>query len=102
MFMFMYCGCDQAGQLGERGSLGREGWGEVTKVVAPACVNEGPVVLAPMASFELCTDHMSGFMGPGNPSSFYNYFVKSSLLASRWLVGGRMRQPRMTANHYRM
>jgi hypothetical protein len=26
--MFMYCGCDQAGELGEMGSLGREGWGE--------------------------------------------------------------------------
>jgi hypothetical protein len=26
--MFLYCGCDQAGQLGERGSLQREGWGE--------------------------------------------------------------------------
>jgi hypothetical protein len=27
--MCMYYGCDQAGQLGERGSLGREGRGEV-------------------------------------------------------------------------
>jgi hypothetical protein len=26
--MFMYCECDQVGQLGERGSLRREGWGE--------------------------------------------------------------------------
>jgi hypothetical protein len=26
--MFLYCGCDQAQQLGERGSLGREGRGE--------------------------------------------------------------------------
>jgi hypothetical protein len=26
--MLMYCGCDQVGQLGERDSLGREGWGE--------------------------------------------------------------------------
>jgi hypothetical protein len=26
--MLMYCGCDRAGQLGERGSLRREGWGE--------------------------------------------------------------------------
>jgi hypothetical protein len=26
--MFMYCGCDRAGQIGESGSLGREGWGE--------------------------------------------------------------------------
>jgi hypothetical protein len=27
-------------------------------------------VLAPMASLELCTDRMSGFMGPDKPSSF--------------------------------
>jgi hypothetical protein len=26
--MFLYCGCDRVGQFGERGSLGREGWGE--------------------------------------------------------------------------
>jgi hypothetical protein len=26
--MFMYYGCDWVGQLGERGSHGREGWGE--------------------------------------------------------------------------
>jgi hypothetical protein len=26
--MFMYCGCDRVGQLGESGSLGREGSGE--------------------------------------------------------------------------
>jgi hypothetical protein len=26
--MFLYCGCDRAGQLGERGSLEREGRGE--------------------------------------------------------------------------
>jgi hypothetical protein len=28
MFMFMYCGCNQVGQLGESGSLGRERRGE--------------------------------------------------------------------------
>jgi hypothetical protein len=28
MFMFIYYGCDWVGQLGERGSLRREGWGE--------------------------------------------------------------------------
>jgi hypothetical protein len=28
MFIFMYCGCDRAGQLGEMGSLEREVWGE--------------------------------------------------------------------------
>jgi hypothetical protein len=26
--MFLYCGSDWAGQIGERGSLGREGRGE--------------------------------------------------------------------------
>jgi hypothetical protein len=26
--MFLYCGPDRAGQLGERGSLRREGWEE--------------------------------------------------------------------------
>jgi hypothetical protein len=26
------------------------------------------VVLAPMTSLELCTDHMLGVMGPGKPS----------------------------------
>jgi hypothetical protein len=26
--MLVYYGCDRAGQLRERGSLGREGWGE--------------------------------------------------------------------------
>jgi hypothetical protein len=27
-----------------------------------------------MASLELCTDRMSGFMGPDKPSSFCNYY----------------------------
>jgi hypothetical protein len=26
--MFLHCGCDRAGHLGERGSLRREVWGE--------------------------------------------------------------------------
>jgi hypothetical protein len=39
-------------------------------------------VLAPMASFELCTDRMPGFMGPDKPSSFCNYFVEPLLPAS--------------------
>jgi hypothetical protein len=37
-------------------------------------------VLALMASLELCTYHMSGFMGPDKPSSFCNYYVKPHLL----------------------
>jgi hypothetical protein len=28
MFIFLYCGCDWAGQLSERDSLRREWWGE--------------------------------------------------------------------------
>jgi hypothetical protein len=39
-------------------------------------------ILAPMASLELCTDRMSGFMGPDKPSSFCNYYVKPHLPAS--------------------
>jgi hypothetical protein len=39
-------------------------------------------ILALMASFELCTDRMSSFVGPGKPSSFCNYFVKPHLHAS--------------------
>jgi hypothetical protein len=40
------------------------------------------IVLAPMASLELCTDRMLGFMGPDKPSSFCNYYVKSHHPAS--------------------
>jgi hypothetical protein len=36
-------------------------------------------VLAPMASLELCTDRMSGFMEPDRPSSFCNYYVEPHL-----------------------
>jgi hypothetical protein len=36
-------------------------------------------VLALMARFELCTNHMSGFMGLDKPSSFYNYYVEPHL-----------------------
>jgi hypothetical protein len=39
-------------------------------------------VLAPMAHLELCTDRMSGFMGPDKPSSFCNYYVKPHLPTS--------------------
>jgi hypothetical protein len=40
------------------------------------------IVLAPMASLELYTDRMSGFMGPDKPSSFCNYYVELHLPAS--------------------
>jgi hypothetical protein len=38
-------------------------------------------VLAPMASLELCTECMSGFMGSDKPSSFCNYYVEPQLPA---------------------
>jgi hypothetical protein len=40
------------------------------------------VVLALMASLELYTDRISGFMGPDKPSSFCNYYVKPHIPAS--------------------
>jgi hypothetical protein len=51
------------------------------------------VVLALMASLELCTDYMSCFMRPDKPSSFYNYFVEPHVPASycAFTFGGRMR-----------
>jgi hypothetical protein len=39
-------------------------------------------VLIPMASLELCTDSMSGFMGPDKLSSFCNYYIESHHPAS--------------------
>jgi hypothetical protein len=51
------------------------------------------VALALMARLELCTDRMSGFMGPDKPSSFCNYYVKPHLPAScgAFTFGGRMK-----------
>jgi hypothetical protein len=40
------------------------------------------VVLAPMVSLELCTDCISGFMGPDKLSRFCNYYVELHLPAS--------------------
>jgi hypothetical protein len=50
-------------------------------------------VLALMTSLELCTDRMSGFIGPDKPSSFYNYYIKSHLpaLCSAFTFEGRIR-----------
>jgi hypothetical protein len=50
-------------------------------------------VLVPMASLELCTDRMPGFMGPSKPSSFCNYSIEPHLPAScgACTFGGRMR-----------
>jgi hypothetical protein len=51
------------------------------------------VVLAPMASLELCTDRMLGFMGPDKPSSYCNYYVEPHLPTScgAFTFGERMR-----------
>jgi hypothetical protein len=51
------------------------------------------VVLAPVASLELRTDRMSGFMGPDKLSRFYNYYVELHLPAScgAFTFQGRMR-----------
>jgi hypothetical protein len=50
-------------------------------------------ILAPMTSFALCTDRMSGFMGTDKLSSFCNYFIEPHLPAScgAFTFGGRMR-----------
>jgi hypothetical protein len=73
----------------ERGSWLFQG----SKVITLTCVDYGSVVLAPMASFELCTDLMPDFMRPGKLSSFYNYFIELHLHAScgAFTFGGRMR-----------
>jgi hypothetical protein len=58
------------------------------------------VVLAPIASLELCTDRMSGFMGPNKLCSFFNYYVEPYLPASRgtFTFGGRMRPRAKTSS----
>jgi hypothetical protein len=57
-------------------------------------------VLALMASLELCTDRMSGFMGPDKPSSFCNYYVKPHLptLCGAFTFRGRMRSSAKTSS----
>jgi hypothetical protein len=56
--------------------------------------------LAPMASLELCTDRMSGFMGPDKPSRFCNYYIEPHLPAScgAFTFGGRMRPRAKTSS----
>jgi hypothetical protein len=58
------------------------------------------VILAPMASLELCTDCMSDFMGRDKSNSFYNYFVELDLPAScgAFTFGGRMRSRAKTSS----
>jgi hypothetical protein len=57
-------------------------------------------VLTPMASFELCTNHMSGFIGFSKPSSFCKYFVEPHLPTScgACTFGGRMRPMAKTSS----
>jgi hypothetical protein len=57
-------------------------------------------VLAPMASLELCTDRMSGFMGADKLSSFCNYYVDLHLPApcDAFTFGGRMRPRSKTSS----
>jgi hypothetical protein len=57
-------------------------------------------VLAPIASLELCTGRMSGFMGPDKSSSFCNYYVKPHLpaLCGAFTFGGRMRPRAKTSS----
>jgi hypothetical protein len=58
------------------------------------------VVLVPMTSLELCTDRMSGFMGPDKRSRFCNYYVEPHLPTScgAFTFGGRMRPRAMTSS----
>jgi hypothetical protein len=58
------------------------------------------IILAPMASLELCTDRISSFMGPDKPSRFCNYYVELHLPAScgAFTFGGRMRPGAKTSS----
>jgi hypothetical protein len=57
-------------------------------------------ILALMASLKLCTDRMSGFMGPDKPSSFCNYYVEPHLPAScgAFTFRGRIRSRAKTSS----
>jgi hypothetical protein len=57
-------------------------------------------ILASMASLELCTDLMSGFVGLDKPSSLCNYYVELHLTAScgAFTFGGKMRLRAMTSS----
>jgi hypothetical protein len=58
------------------------------------------IVLALMASLELCTNRMLDFMGPDKPSSFCNYYVELHLPAScvAFTFRGRMRPRAKTSS----
>jgi hypothetical protein len=79
---------DRAGQVGDqwntqKGRAGRVLWLFRGFYVVSLIVSiKDHAVLALMASLELCTDCMSGFMRPDKPSSFCNYYVEPHLPAS--------------------
>jgi hypothetical protein len=58
------------------------------------------IILALMASLELCTDHMSSFDGSDKPSSFCNYLVEPHLPAScgAFTFRGRLRPRTKTSS----
>jgi hypothetical protein len=58
------------------------------------------IILASMASLELCSDRMSGFMGPDMPSSFCNHYVEPHLPVScgAFTFEGRMRPRAKTSS----
>jgi hypothetical protein len=95
---------DRTGQVG--GSVEHsEGKGGESDVAIPRFLGGSTrpcdrVVLAPMASLELCTDRMPGFMGPNKPSSFCNYYVEPHLPAScgTFTFGERMRPRAKTSS----
>jgi hypothetical protein len=57
-------------------------------------------ILTPMASFELCTDRMLGFIWSDKPNSFCNYYVEPHLPGSCgvFTFGGRMRSRAKTSS----
>jgi hypothetical protein len=57
-------------------------------------------ILASMASLELCTDLMPGFVGLDKPSSLCNYYVEPHLpaLCGSFTFGGRMRSRAKTSS----
>jgi hypothetical protein len=80
--------------LTRKGRAGRVLWQfQGSNAVAPPVSVKDRAFLAPMASLELCTDHMSGFTGPDKPSGFCSYYVNPHLpaLCGAFTFGGRMR-----------
>jgi hypothetical protein len=64
------------------------------------CRLKDHIVLAPMASPELCTNHMSDFYGACKPSRFCNYLVEPHIPGScgAFTFGGRTRPRAKTSS----